>query len=301
MKVLANIILTASMVALSFAAGQAGAAAYSFSTGDPDGLMATASRPDGTTHGPEVETADDFILATDTTITGASFTGLVNGHTAASNVNSLSVEIYRVFPLDSTVPASGNVPTRANSPSDVAFDTRDSSGGLTFSTLQLNPSFTATNSVINGIHPLPGQMTGGEGPVTALEMRFNVNFTTPLMLPAGHYFFVPQVNFSVGDFLWLSAPRPITGGTGPFVPDLQTWIRNASLSPDWLRVGTDIVGQGGAFNASFSLSGVTAPVPEPSSYVLLLAGLGILAFAARSRRLRSAAIVRADSRRTNFQ
>ena len=54
-----------------------------------------------------------------------------------------------------------------------------------------------------------------------------------------------------GTFEWLSAPP------NQFTGDLQEWIRNSHLDPDWLRVGTDIVG--GAtppkFNASFSLAG----------------------------------------------
>ena len=44
---------------------------------------------------------------------------------------------------------------------------------------------------------------------------------------------------STGSFLFLSAPRPITSGT-PFpagTTDLQAWIRNANLAPDWLRIG----------------------------------------------------------------
>jgi hypothetical protein len=46
-------------------------------------------------------------------------------------------------------------------------------------------------------------------------------------------------------FYWLSASRPISGaGTTPFNPDLQAWTRDANLDPDWLRVGTDIVGGG---------------------------------------------------------
>jgi len=59
-----------------------------------------------------------------------------------------------------------------------------------------------------------------------------------------------------GDFLWLSAPRPIIAPGTPFVGDLQSWIRNDALAPDWLRVGSDITGQG-PFNAAFSLSGET--------------------------------------------
>ena len=46
-----------------------------------------------------------------------------------------------------------------------------------------------------------------------------------------------------GDFLYLSAPRPIVAPGTPFrrVADLQAWIRNSSLAPDWLRIGTDII------------------------------------------------------------
>jgi len=80
--------------------------------------------------------------------------------------------------------------------------------------------------------------------------------------------------------MWLSAPRPIVGGTGPFAPDLQSWIRNEDLAPDWLRVGTDVVG-GTTFNATFSLSGVT--VPEPSTYLML--GSAIAARAAFRKKL----------------
>ena len=139
-------------------------------------------------------------------------------------------------------------------------------------------SFTAANSVVNGINPVPGQFTGGEGAVTGQEVSIAVDFTSPLTLPAGHYFFVPQVALSgtTGNFLWLSAARPIVAPGTPFAPDLQSWIRNENLAPDWLRIGTDIVGGGATaptFNATFSLVGAT--VPEPST--LLLLALGCLA------------------------
>src|SRR5204863_4448306 len=114
--------------------------------------------------------------------------------------------------------------------------------------------FTALNSVVNGIHPLTNQFTGGEGPVTGQEVLISVNFQPAIELPGDHYFVVPQVQLSSGNFLWLSAPKP----TAPplFVGDLQSWIRNDNLAPDWSRIGTDITHQG-PFNASFSLSGVT--------------------------------------------
>jgi hypothetical protein len=121
-------------------------------------------------------------------------------------------------------------------------------------------------------------------------VQFSVNFTTPFTLPADHYFFVPQVQLSSGDFLWLSAPKPITGGTGPFVGDLQSWTRDDMLEPDWLRVGQDIVGGTTfpTFNAAFSLGG--SVVPEPSTWAMMLLGFAGLGFASyRHARKASAA------------
>jgi hypothetical protein len=269
---------------------------FFFSTGNPDGKIATASRPD-VPSGAEVESADDFALGQTTTITSATFTGLLAATTGLPTVGEVVVEIYRVFPLDSNVGRTSGpptfstlqVPTRVNSPSDVAFTARDSSavGELSYSTLVLSPSFTAANSVAaGGVHPLPSVFTGGNGAVTGQEMQFTVTFTDPLVLPADHYFFVPQVQVTGGDFYWLSAPKPIVPPGTPFPSgqsDLQSWIRDAALDPDWLRVGTDITHQG-PFNAAFSLTGTVAAVPEPSAVVLMLAGLAALGARGRSKR-----------------
>jgi hypothetical protein len=126
-------------------------------------------------------------------------------------------------------------------------------------------------------------LTLGEGPVTGQEVLFTVVFSTPFDLPADHYFFVPQVSLTAGDFYWLSAQRPILpgGGNTPISPDLQAWIRNTNLDPDWLRIGTDIVGGGSQFNMAFALQG-DAEVPEPGT--LLLVALGVLGLAGRTRR-----------------
>jgi hypothetical protein len=270
--------LTAALFAACATAGPARAGStFFFSTGAPDGKMAMASRPSSAGK-IEIEAADDFILTSPTNITSASFTGLLPTGSSPSDVANVRVEIYRVFPLDSAVPPSGNVPTRANSPSDVAFAERDAAAhNLNFTTTVLSSSFTALNSVLNGIHPIPNFNTLGEGPVTGQEVQFNVGFVTPFSLAAGHYFFVPQVQLASGDFFWLSAPKPIVAPGTPFSPDLQTWIRDEDLAPDWLRVGTDIVGGNPApqFNAAFTLSGQA--VPEPSSVFLLSVGaLGLL-------------------------
>jgi len=273
--------LAAATLALCAVAAPARAGGtFFFSTGDPDGKMAMASRPSSAGK-IEIEAADDFIVTSTTNITSATFTGLLPVNSSLSDITGVRVEIYRVFPKDSSEPPSGNVPTRVNSPSDVAFADRDSAAhNLTFTPGIIGSSFTAANSVLNGIHPIPNFHTGGDGPVTGQEVQFNVIFQTPIALSADHYFFVPQVQLSSGDFFWLSAPRPIVAPGTPFPPgftDLQTWIRNEDLQPDWLRVGTDIVGGSPAptFNAAFTLSGQT--VPEPSSVFLLsLGALGLL-------------------------
>jgi hypothetical protein len=248
----------------------------------PNNMMAIASRPDSP-GAFEIEAGDDFVLGSQSTINSASFVGLlVTGTGGMPAISEIVAEMYRVFPLDSNTTRTPNVPTRANSPSDVAFDSRDSAAGqLTFTSTVLAGTFTALNSVQpGGIHPSPNQTTLGNGPLTGQEVQIDLTFTTPFNLPSDHFFFVPQVALTNGaQFYWLSASRPITGaGTTPFplgLTDLQAWTRDADLDPDWLRVGTDIVGgtTPPTFNTAFSLDGTA--VPEPGSIALVVAGLAL--------------------------
>src|SRR6516225_8120294 len=174
------------IAALTFAAAvmplPAMADTFVFSTGNPDGLMATATRPSSPGKF-EIETGDDFVLTQQTLLTGAAFTGLIPLGAPTSDIKNVVVEIYRVFPADSNVGRTSgpptfstpNVPTRVNSPSDVEIDAahRDSlSGSLSFIPVTLLPSFTALNSVKPGgiIHP-PPNFTGGNGPVTGQEVQ----------------------------------------------------------------------------------------------------------------------------------
>ena len=268
-----RVFYAAALAAFSLAI-PAQSAPFTFTTGAPDGRLGAASRPGTIT---EIETADDFILSSPTLITSATFTGLLPLGAPLSSVTSVGVEFYRVFPLDSTSPPDGRVPTRTNSPSDNALMSFTITAANLTVTL-LNPNFTVANSVLNGINPLPNVTTGGEGPVTGEEVSFSIIFSPGANLPADHYFFKPQVALSSGNFYWLSTPAPPL-----FTGDLQAWTRNTNLDPDWLRIGTDIVGGSTAnrYNMSFSLSGTE--VPEPGTLSMLFVG-AVVAGALRMRR-----------------
>jgi hypothetical protein len=255
-------IATASAAALSITLltnMPAAADPFFFSTGSPDGLLGALSRRPSVGK-IETETADDFILTDATVISRATVHGLIPPETPLSSITEVEVEIYHVFPKDSNTARTPNVPTRTNSPSDVEIDaaTRDSKGRkLGFCVALENPSFTVNNTVADKI--VPG--SGGEGPATGKEVEIVITFTPPIFLPADHYFFRPEAQVTDGDFLYLSAPKPIVPPGIPFPPgttDLQAWIRNSTLAPDWLRIGTDITGTG-PFNMTFSLSGDTIP------------------------------------------
>ena len=223
----------------------------------------------------EIESADDFVLTHSTSITSATFTGLLPVGAPLSDIGKVVVEIYRVFPKDSDTTRTPAVPTRVNSPSDVAFAERDSeSSNLSFKPSVASASFTAANSVQPGGIVIPPPHTGGDGSFTGEEVTFGVTFTVPFLPPADHYFFGASIPVRHGAFLRPSAPKPIVPPGTPFpdgFADLQNWTPDdPGIPPDWLRIGTDIVGPpatgGGTaptFNAAFSLTG--AVVPEPSS------------------------------------
>jgi len=293
-KIVVRVALATTLVAGLAAPGNA--SPFFFSTGNTDGKMAAASRPDSAPTGTpsnEIETGDDFVVPSDTaSITSATFIGLLANGATTANIGQVTAQIYRVFPNDSNVGRTSGpptfstpqVPTRVNSPSDVEFTDRSTiNSNLSFTTTVLSNSFLAANSILpGGIHPMPNQATGGNGSVMGQEVRFNLTFTIPINLPADHYFFVPQVETGNGEFLWLSAPRPIVAPGTQFPPgftDLQGWTRDAALEPDWLRVGTDIVDTvnvttAPTFNFTFSLTGDV--VPLPATLPLFATGLGAL-------------------------
>lgn len=244
---------------------------FFFSTGDPDGLLGALSQPagGGTL---ETETADDFFLTATTSIKKATIFGLIPAGTPLASIENVEVEIYHVFPGDSDVSrtsgpptfSTSQVPTRVNSPADNEIDTatRDGSQGtLRVTASVVKSGFSVANSVVSGINPTPNNVTGGEGPRTGDLVEITITFTPPILLPADNYFFRPQVQVNGGEFLYVSAPKPIVAPGTPFATDRQSWIRNSALSPDWLRIGKDIIGgnPAPAFNQAFSLTGETVP------------------------------------------
>src|SRR5215469_860850 len=191
------------------------ASTFFFATGSPNGQLGALSRRPSAGK-IETETADDFPLQETTVITQATIFGLIPVGTPVDNIRDVEVEVYHIFPEDSDVARTSGpptfstsaVPTRVNSPSDVEIDTATrerTAGTLAISARVVSGNFMVANTVVNGI----SVKTGGEGPRSGEEVEITITFTSPIVLLAGHYFFRPEVLLTSGDFLYLSAPRPI--------------------------------------------------------------------------------------------
>ena len=188
--------------------------------------MATASRPEPASGGLEIESADDFIL----------------------NIASRSLRPVSSV-LSQSAPMSMNEPRNLSSLPQRQPESSKSCSGSDASEFAVGRRVCRERRGVNH-RDRPGSqlhgdefraernhcsmtpMTGGDGPVTGQEVRFDVVFLNPFVLPADHYFFVPQVGLTSGNFFWLSAARPIPNGSPntPINPDLQEWIRNGKIS-----------------------------------------------------------------------
>src|SRR5436190_10505719 len=168
--------------------------AFVFSTGTPDGKVATIGEPPNTHNGDiEFESADDFVLTQQTTLRHATFTGLLTGGATLNDVSNVFITIYRVFPNDSDTTRTPAVPTRTNSPADNEIENRDSAAGeLNFDATVISANFNAGKSVSSADKIAVN--SGGNGAVSGEEVVFEVTFRNhPLVLGPDHYFFVPKV------------------------------------------------------------------------------------------------------------
>jgi hypothetical protein len=288
------IALPALALAGAFTAGSASATDFFFTTGAADGRLGSLSQPGGPAPSenirPGFETADDFALTQRTSLTHATFIGLVAPGTKLSDIKNVEAEIYHFLPAGQAT--GGLVPTRVNSPTDfeIADATRDgANGSLSFTATVLDPNFTVGNTVsaLRSGATSALTATGGNGAFTGEEIQFDVTFNDAIDLGPDHLFFRPQVDLDDGgQFFWLSAARPAGALVAPGVTDLQAWVRNDSLAPNWERIGNDVIGAG-SFNMAFSLAG--AAVPEPASWAMMIMGFGLAGASLRTRRrLRSA-------------
>src|SRR5438270_3834465 len=101
------------LLSASFVAVRVDAQIFNYNNDFPNGLIGTASRP-ASTGKIEIESADDFLLNSNASITSGTFTGLIPANAVIQDVR---VENYRVFPNESNSIRTPNVVTRANSPS----------------------------------------------------------------------------------------------------------------------------------------------------------------------------------------
>src|SRR5262252_2757295 len=106
-----RLLILALSLTLSSMPGLVSAAPFSFTTGNPNHLMGSASRPGTSATNFEIESADDFVLTQATSINHISFFGiLVNGGVSDLNLAGTVLEMYRVFPLDSDINRTPTVP-----------------------------------------------------------------------------------------------------------------------------------------------------------------------------------------------
>src|SRR5579871_40689 len=116
-------VLVAALVAVASAfAPPAYSSTILYSNLQVNAAMAAGSRP-ASGSGVEIEAADDFIVSTTASVTEIKFIGLITGGVTVDTAQT-NLEFYRVFPNDSDTTRTPAVPTRTNSPSDVAFDSR---------------------------------------------------------------------------------------------------------------------------------------------------------------------------------
>ena len=184
---------------------------------------------------------------------------------------------------------SGLVSMPAAAATELDFDFKVNQGpvGTTFATLSLNEFVPGTTTF-----SLDTELSGGSGNPGIVELRFGCNGCgTPTFVPTSPGITITSNGVQAGyDFDFLvrfdpsatsgNTPLMCTATTGP-----GTFLEPTSgAGPDafaliQLTGGTEVIG-GQNIESGFYV----AAVPEPSTYALMLAGLGVVAYGIRRRR-----------------
>ena len=73
------------------------------------------------------------------------------------------------------------------------------------------------------------------------------------------------------------------GGTGLVLP-LPSMAQTRTLPTQTITVSGTVASQSGSYAGTFNLGQVTAPVPEPATWALMLVGFGAVGYSLRSRK-----------------
>ena len=125
------------------------------------------------------------------------------------------------------------IPTRVNSPSDVAFGERVSGTNLQFIATPLQNSFTVANSIVNGI----SVGAGGEGAVTGQEVRFSVIFLPRLICRRITTFLSLKLNCRMEIFCGFPLPAQLSGWVHLFPRVSRTSRVGFEMTQESLRTG----------------------------------------------------------------
>ncbi len=95
-------------------------------------------------------------------------------------------------------------------------------------------------------------------------------------------------DFDITDFSLFNADGKLVSGVSLSTGTLDEWTLSTGVlaaGSYYLQVDGSVLGSaGGKYSADIAL----APVPEPETYAMMLAGLGLLGFTARRRKQKAA-------------